>query len=159
MPSAGGGAVSVQPEATTGSGEIPHRAATIGDDNDPPAWCALSCTTRSLLCSAGEIIVLQVKGEVDLGTLPILQAALGDSLDRHPPHLIVDLARMTFCSAGGLDLLTQTRYTTAEKATSYAVSSVPPRIDRIWALVWDGDLPVHHRSTAAAMTATIQAGE
>jgi hypothetical protein len=72
-------------------------------------------TTRSLLCSAGEIIVLQVKGEVDLGALPILQAALGDSLDRHPAHLIVDLARMTFCSAGGPDLLTHSRYSTAEK--------------------------------------------
>jgi hypothetical protein len=53
---------------------------------------------------------------------------------------------MTFCSAGGLDLLTQTRYTTAEKATSYAVSSVPPRIDRIWALVWE----VISRFTTAA---------
>lgn len=103
--------------------------------------------------------MLQVKGEVDLGTLPILRAALGDSLDRHPAHLIVDLGRMTFCSAGGLDLLTQTRYIAAENATSYAVSSVPPEIDRIWALVWDGDLPIRHRSTAAAVTATIQAAE
>ncbi len=69
-----GVAVPVQPEHNTGSGDIPHRAATIGDINDPAAWCAFSCTTQSLLCSAGEIIVLQVKGEVDLGTLPILQA-------------------------------------------------------------------------------------
>ncbi|MCA1675875.1 MAG: STAS domain-containing protein [Actinobacteria bacterium] len=151
--------MSVQPKLTTGSGDIPHRAVTIGDINGSAAWCALSCTTRSLLCSAGEIIVLQVKGEVDLGTLPILQAALGDSLDRHPARLIVDLARMTFCFARGLDLLTQTRYTTADKASSYVVSSVPPQIDCIWALAWDGDLPIRHRSTAAAMTATIQAGE
>ncbi len=151
--------MSVQPEHTTGSGDFPHRAATSGDISDPAAWCALSCTTRSLLCSAGEIIVLQVKGEVDLGTFPILQAALSDSLDRRPAHLIVDLARMTFCSAGGLGLLTQTCYATAEKATSYAVSSVPSHIDRIWALVWDGDLPIRHRSTAAAMTATIQVAE
>lgn len=149
--------MAVQPEHITGSGDIPQRVATIGDIDDPAAWPALSCTTRSLLCSAGEIIVLQVKGEVDLGTLPILQAALGDSLDRHPAHLIVDLARLTFCSARGLDLLTQTGYTTAGKATSYAVSSVPPHIERIWTLVWDGDLPIRHRSTAAAMTAAIQA--
>lgn len=151
--------MAAQPEHTTGSGDIPHRTATIGDIDDPAAWCAFSCTTQSLFCSAGEIIVLQVKGEADLATLPILQAALGDSLDHHPAHLIVDLARMTFCSAGGLNLLTQTRYTTAEKATSYAVSSVPPHIDRIWTLAWDGDLPIRHRSTAAAVTATIQAAE
>jgi anti-anti-sigma factor len=149
--------VSVQPEH--------HRvrrypsSAAIGDINDPATWCALSCTIQSLLCSTGKIIVLQVKGEVDLGTLPILQAALGDSLDRHPAHLIVDLARMTFCCARGLDLLTQTCYATADKAASYAVSSVPPHIDCVWALGWDGDLPIRHRSTAAAMTATIEAGE
>jgi anti-anti-sigma factor len=148
--------VSVQPEH--------HRvrrypsSAAIGDINDPATWCALSCTTQSLLCSTGEIIVLQVKGEVDLATLPTPRAALGDSLDHHPAHLIVDLARTTFCSARGLDLLTQTRHATAEKATSYAVSGVPPQIDRIWTLVWDGDRPIHHRSTPAAMTA-IQAAE
>jgi len=149
--------VSVQSEHTIGSGDIPHRAA-IGDINDPAAWRALSCTTQSLFCSAGEIIVLQVKGEVDLCTLPILRAALGDSLDHHPAHLIVDLARTTFCSARGLDLLTQIRHSTAEQATSYAVSSVPPQIDRIWTLICGGDRPIHHRSTAAAMAA-IQAAE
>jgi hypothetical protein len=65
---------------------------------------------------------------------------------------------MTYCSARGFDLLTQTRHITADTATSYAVSGVPPQIDRIWTLVWDGDLPIRHRSTAAAMTA-IQAAE
>ncbi len=143
--------MSVQPEHT-GSGDIPNRA-TIIDTSGPADWGALSCNTESLLCSAGEIIVLRVGGEVDLCTVPILRAALDDGLDQHPAHLVVDLAQMIFCSARGLDLLTQTGRTAAEKATGYAVSGVSPQIDRIWTLVWDGDLPVRYRSTAAAVTA------
>lgn len=136
-----------------GSGEVPHRAVSIGDINDLPAGCSLCCSIESVLCAAGEIIVLRVEGEVDLCTLPILQAALGDSLDHHPAHLLVDLARMTFCSARGLDLLTQTGHATAGQATSFAVCGVSPQLDRIWSLVWEGDLPIGHRSTAAAMAA------
>ncbi|MCU1609753.1 MAG: hypothetical protein QOH09_2821 [Pseudonocardiales bacterium] len=150
--------MSLLQEHTTRSEDIPHRAATIADANDPATWRSFSCTTESVLCAADEIIVLRVEGDVDLCTLPILQAALGEGLDRYPAHLIVDLARMTYCSARGFDLLTQTRHITADTATSYAVSGVPPQIDRIWTLVWDGDLPIRHRSTAAAMTA-IQAAE
>ncbi|HVE97183.1 MAG TPA: STAS domain-containing protein [Pseudonocardiaceae bacterium] len=143
--------MSVQSEHT-GSGRIPNRL-TVVDTSGPSAWGALSCNTQSLPCSAGEIIVLRVEGEVDLCTLSILQAALDYGLDQQPAHLVVDLARMTFCSARGLDLLTRTGRTTAGKATGYAVSGVPPQIDRVWTLVWDGDLPVRYHSTAAAVTA------
>lgn len=127
-------------------------------DNVSDICCSFSCTTESLQCSAGEIVVLRVKGELDLCTLPTLQAVLGDSLDRHPAHLVVDLARMTFCSARGLTLLTQADRAAAAKATRYAISAVPPRIDRIWTLLWDGDLPVRYRSIATALTAIRAAG-
>lgn len=135
------------------SEDILHRAATIGDINEPAGWGSFCCTTESLLCAAGEIIVLRVEGEIDLCTLPILQAALGESLAHHPACLLVDLAGMTFCSAWGLGLLIQTGYTTADKATSFAVRRVSPQIDRVWTLVGDGDLPIRYRSTEAAMTA------
>lgn len=106
-----------------------------------------------MLCSAGEIIVLRVGGELDLCTLPTLQSALCGSLDQHPAHLVVDLARMTFCSVRGLTVLTHADRAAAAKATRYAVSAVPPRIDRIWTLLWDGDIPVRYRSIATALTA------
>ncbi len=144
--------MSMQPKHP-GSGDTCYRAATTGENNDPAAWCSFCCTTESLLCAVGEIIVVRVAGEVDLCTLPVLQAALGEGLDHHPTHLLVDLARMTFCSARGLDLLIHIGHTTAETATRFAVCGVAPQIDRVWALAWDGDLPIRHRSTAAAMTA------
>lgn len=147
--------MSVQP-GLFGSGAVSEPVAT-GDINDPATWC--SCTTESVRCSAGEIIVLRVDGEIDLCTLPILQTAMGGSLDQHPAHLVVDLARMTFCSARGLTLLVEVGRTAAAKATGYVVSGVPPEIDRVWTLLWDrGDLPVRCRSTAAAVAAIRAAG-
>lgn len=140
----------VQSERTRVGGGTP---TTTSDVSGPLAGSALSCITESLPCSAGEIIVLRVDGEVDLCTLPILRAALDDSLDRHPAQLVIDLARMTFCSVRGLDLLTKTGRITTGNATGYAVSGVSPQLDRIWTLGWDGDLPVRYPSTATALTA------
>ncbi|MGH3898962.1 MAG: STAS domain-containing protein [Pseudonocardiaceae bacterium] len=102
--------------------------------------------------------MLRIEGEVDLCTLPMLRAALSDTLDQHPAHLVVDLARMTFCSARGLTLFTQLGRTATEQATGYAVSGVPAQVDRVWALGWDGDRPVRYRSTATAVTAIRAAG-
>ncbi len=133
--------------------QSPSATSTI-----PLPWCSLACATESFPDAAGEIIVLRVSGEVDLCTLPTLQTALDHSLDQHPAHLVVDLARMIFCSVRGLALLTQTRHTAARNAASYTVSGVLPHIERHWTLLWDGDLPVRYRSTAAAVTA-IWAGQ
>jgi hypothetical protein len=75
------------------------RPGHAGDTNGLPAWC--SCTAKSLRCSAGEITVLRVEGEVDLCTLPNLQVALDGSFERRPAHLVVDLAGVTFAPSGG----------------------------------------------------------
>lgn len=137
--------MSVQPEHT-GSGE------TLYPDIDGlAAGSLLSCAIESSQCAAGEIIVVRVVGEVDLCTIPILQAALDACLDQGPAYLAVDLAQMTFCSAWGLDLLTQIGRIAAAAATGYAVTGVLPRINRVWTLCWGGDRPVHYPSTAAAV--------
>jgi anti-anti-sigma factor len=142
--------MSLQPKHT-GSKDAPR--LPIDDIDGSAAWCFFSCTTESLQCAAGEVIVLRVMGEVDQCTIPILHTALDESLGQHPAHLLVDLARMTFCSAQGLDLLTQSRRSAASKATGYAVTGVPSQINRVWTLCWDGDLPISYHSTAAALTA------
>jgi anti-sigma B factor antagonist len=140
--------------AHTGSGTSP-RAVTAGDISGAAAWCSVFCATRSVLCAAGEIVVLRVVGEVDLRTVAVVQAALEQGLAADPAHLLVDLAAMTFCCARGLDLFTQTAHRTAGKATSFAVSGVSPQIARVWTLGWDGDLPSRHYSIATAMTAVL----
>ena len=102
--------------------------------------------------------MLRVAGEVDACTIPILHCALDEGLDRDPAHLVVDLTRVTFCSAQGLDLLTQTRRIAAVKATGYVVTGVPPHIQRVWSLCWGDVVPIRYHSTAAALTA-IRAAE
>lgn len=151
VPSAGKWVVPVS-SGQTGLGNL------SGPDNISSNWCSFSCTTEALLCSGGEIIVLRVGGELDLCTLATLQSTLDDCLNQRPAHLVVDLARMTFCSVRGLTLLTQADRIAAAKATRYAVSAVPSRIDRIWTLMWNGDLPVRYRSIATALTAIRAAG-
>jgi hypothetical protein len=137
--------MSVQPEHP-GSGHTP-----TPDIGGLGTRCLLSDAIESLQCTAGEIIVLRVSGEVDLCTLPILHAALDGGLDQYPAHLVVDLARMTFCSVRGLDLLTQIGRIAAAAATGYAVAGVSPQIHRVWTLCWGSDRPIHYPSTAAAV--------
>lgn len=144
--------MSVQP-GHAGSGETLHP-----DIDGPAAGSVLSCAIESVQCTAGEIIVLRVSGEVDLCTISILQAALDASLDQRPAYVVVDLAQMTFCSMRGLDLYTQTGRIAAATATGYAVTGVLPQIHRVWTLCWGGDCPVRYRSTAAAVLG-IQAAE
>ncbi len=125
------------------------------DGSGPAAWW--SCTKDSLRCAAGEIIVLRVAGEVDLCTLPNLRCALDGGLYPRPAHLIVDLARTTFCSIQGLALLTHTGHIAAGQQTGYAVSGVPPHLDRVWALGWGGGRPVRYRSIVVAVGAILAA--
>jgi anti-anti-sigma factor len=116
-----------------------------------------ACRATSFSSPAGEIIVLQVAGDVDLLTLAVLQAALTDGLARRPCHLIVDIAEMTFCSGKGMALLVMAGSTAAESGTAYAVTAASRHINRIWSLLWPGrDLPDQYPTAAdgvlAAMT-------
>ena len=73
-----------------------------------------ACRATSFSAPGGEIIVLQVAGDVDLLTLAVLQAALTDGLARRHCHLIIDVAEMTFCSGRGPALLVMAGGTAAE---------------------------------------------
>jgi hypothetical protein len=88
--------MSVQPKHT-GSENTP--TPVIGD---LATWCPLSCTIESVQCTAGEVIVLRVAGEVDLSTVPILHAALDEGLAQDPAHLVVDLAQIPSAPCGDL---------------------------------------------------------
>lgn len=112
-----------------------------------------SCTTDVLFTPAGEIIVLRVSGEIDLLTLPLLEAALDAHLDQQPDHLLVDLAAVTYCCARGMNLLVTTADHAAGQGIGYAVSGLPPWLDRIWRTLFHDETPVRYRSVATAVTA------
>lgn len=112
-----------------------------------------ACTTDSLFTPAGEIIVLRVSGEVDLVTLPVLEAALNANLDQEPDHLLLDLAGVTYCCVRGIALLVTTAGYAAGQGVGYVVSGVPAWLDRIWQIVFTDGPPVRYRSAIAAVTA------
>ncbi len=118
-----------------------------------PASVTASFTAEALPAPAGEIIVLRLGGEVDLLTVPELAAALDGSLDQRPAHLVVDLARLQFCSARGMGLLVRADVTAAERRIGYAISAIPRRLHRIWNQLWQAEMPPCYPSTAAAVTA------
>jgi anti-sigma B factor antagonist len=99
---------------------------------------------------------LRVAGEVDLSTVPVLQAALADSLVRGPCHLVVDLAGLTFGSARALTLLVDAGRTAAGQGTGYTVSAASELVIRLWMLLWDaGDLPIRYPTAAAGVIAAL----
>ncbi|MQA15179.1 MAG: STAS domain-containing protein [Pseudonocardiaceae bacterium] len=136
-------------DAPAGAEELPR--LDVGGHQAPAAAC--SCTTESLPSPAGELTVLRVGGEVDLLTTPVLRAALDYHLDRRPAHLLVDLARLRFCSARGMGLLVHARVTATKRGIEYAISAVPSRLGRLWDELWPGELPDCYPSTAAAVAA------
>jgi anti-anti-sigma factor len=114
------------------------------------------CSTATLSSPAGDIVVLRVAGEVDLGSFAVLDAALDDVLDRHPDHLVVDLTGLTFCSARGLTAITQTVRAAAAHDIRYSMSGASPLFARLWPHYWpDGDAPRIHRTTADAVLSAV----
>lgn len=143
--------MSVQQDDTR-SEERPRVAAPEAALGDAAAQC--SCTATSLPSPAGEIVVLRVAGEVDLSTLPVLQAALTNGLARRPGHLLVDLAELTFCSAWGLALLVQAGSAAAGHGTGYTVSAVSRHINRVWTTLWlESELPIRYPTATAGVLA------
>jgi anti-sigma B factor antagonist len=57
------------------------------------------------------VVVLTVGGEVDLATVPALEAAVDEALASQPTALVVDLSEVEFLASAGL----QTLVTTHEK--------------------------------------------
>jgi anti-anti-sigma factor len=68
----------------------------------------------TVTCALGSPSVVTVAGEADLDGLDLLQNAVDRALGHHP-HLVFDLARVTFADSTFLSLLIQTRLTALEQ--------------------------------------------
>jgi anti-anti-sigma factor len=114
------------------------------------------CSTATLSTPAGDIVVLRVAGEVDMGSFAVLDAALDDVLDRRPDHLIVDLTGLVSCSSRGLAAITRTAQVATANGIRYSMSGASPLFARLWPHYWpDGDAPRIHPTTAAAVLSAV----
>lgn len=132
------------------------RPATDGSwlaANPSTATASCLCTVESFSSPVGEIILLRVVGEVDLATISVLETTLAASIGQPQTHLIVDLARLHFCSARGMAVLLRAGAIAADRGLGYAISSVPSYLDRIWEAFWPEELPIRYESAATGMHA------
>ncbi len=133
----------------------PARDARTESTSTAPArrTAACSCELQTEPGPVGPILVLHVAGEIDLLTLPLLQNALTAAVEQRPGDLVVDLAAVGFCCVRGFDVLAALAATAQANGTAYALSGLPPHLDRFGAMLWSGQPCVRYRSTAAAVTA------
>lgn len=69
----------------------------------------------------GDIVVVQVRGEVDMGTVGVLQTEVTARLDARPTGFVLDLSGVEFFASVGLSLLAQVRQRAARDNVTFAV--------------------------------------
>lgn len=102
---------------------------------------------------AGDIAVVRVAGEIDILTIPAVEAALAEAMARTPADVVLDLSAVGFCCVRGFALLARFVQTTQENGVGCAVSGLSPHLDRVATILWSQQHCVRYRSTAAAVTA------
>ena len=92
----------------------------------------------------GDVVVVSVRGELDLATVPVLRERLDNLGQKAGSRLVVDLTALTFIGSAGLALLVDLHNRCKEQNTSLAIvatGSVVPRAIQVTAL--DQVLSVH----------------
>jgi anti-anti-sigma factor len=129
----------------------PHPVHHPGRRLDASRRCA--CELHIEPGPAGTIAVLRVAGEIDRLTIPVVDAALGEAMDRRPADLVVDLSAVRFCCVRGFSLLATAARAAQERGIGWGVSGMTPHLRRVADMVWPRRVDVHYRSVAAAVTA------
>ena len=80
----------------------------------------------------GDCAVLQVQGEVDVATAPVLREQMRDLAAKGVAHLIVDLGRVDFLDSTGLGALVGGLKRLRESDGSLALVISTPRILRVF---------------------------
>ena len=84
--------------------------------------------TTSVSYSDG-VAVIAVTGEIDLATIPALEAAIGEALAQRPAALIVDMSAVDFLASAGLQALVAT-HERVSGAAAFAVVADGPATSR-----------------------------
>ncbi|WP_037503506.1 STAS domain-containing protein [Solirubrobacter soli] len=79
---------------------------------------------------AGDAIVVAPVGEIDLATVPVVEAEIAAAIDE-TPALVLDLRDVTFIDSAGLRLVLET----SRKAAPFSVVRGPREVQRVFGLV------------------------
>ena len=97
-----------------------------GAFHPPPFRCAVSET--------GGTVHVQPAGELDLSTVPLLEARLRAALDGGGRRLVVDLRELTFMDSTGLTLLSRWTFGARLDGYDFALIAGNERIQQLFAM-------------------------
>lgn len=109
--------------------------------------------TFTILRTDGCLAVLGVGGEIDMHTAPILRERALDVIAQGHPHLIFDLAEITFCDSSGLNALIGILRCAKVANGSLTLAAAPDRLLRILKLTGLSNALPSYPSTDDAMKA------
>jgi anti-sigma B factor antagonist len=102
---------------------------------------------------AGDCAVLQVSGEVDVYTAPMLREQIRDLAAKGAVHLIADLGQVGFLDSTGLGVLVGGLKRLREAGGSLTLVITAPRIVRLFQITGLTKVLAIHPTVAAAITA------
>ncbi|MFF9277365.1 STAS domain-containing protein [Streptomyces griseosporeus] len=100
--------------------------------------------------TTGTSLIVQVSGDMDWETAPLLREQLLAGLARSEGHMVLDMSAVSFCDSAGLNLLLWIWRKAAEAGTVLALACVPVKVQRMLAMTGvDTVLRVYDTVTAA----------
>jgi anti-sigma B factor antagonist len=82
----------------------------------------------------GQSVVIEVDGELDLGSSPQLQQALDYARREHPGLVVIDLAKLRFTDMAGLRVLMEAQEQSDREGGKLVLANVPEPVRRVMKL-------------------------
>jgi hypothetical protein len=93
-------------------------ATTAGSTQEPVDAAGSEALRLTVAHPANDVCVIRVGGELDMSTVPLLEACLRKQLATNPEHLIVDLEPVSFLSTAAAECDGGRRVVIIEAATA-----------------------------------------
>lgn len=84
--------------------------------------------------AGGGTVVCRLAGDLDLGSLAPVRAALDGALEAGARLLVVDLAEVGFCDSSGLNLLLQVRIEAEQAGIEVRLAALTRQVARVFEL-------------------------
>jgi anti-sigma B factor antagonist len=107
--------------------ETPNSEPRAAPERDAGEDAALRCE----VFSSEHRAVLEVSGEVDVATAPLLHREACATLEPPIQGLVLHLGSISFMDSSGLRAMTRIHAAASERHISFALTAVPPCVQRI----------------------------
>lgn len=102
--------------------------------------------------AGADATIVQVDGELDLDSAPMLRAVLDDAVDRGGSRIVVDAAALRFCDSVGLSVLLTTHFTCAARGGFLRLAGPSDQLLHLLSVVGLAAQVVSYRTVEAALS-------